>query len=127
MAACARKPHFGISDQVQHKPGCTATEDGKRLKFLVDGVYYLCSENKCADQPRSNCAADLRLCFLICKKQIFTGQLCRVCNISKLNLRSVNICCLATSVFFPQAPVCIYIFERVPRKQESQHSPQVSS
>ena len=23
-----RKPVFGVSDQVQHKPGCTATEDG---------------------------------------------------------------------------------------------------
>ena len=23
-----RKPVFGVSDQVLHKPGCTATEDG---------------------------------------------------------------------------------------------------
>ena len=23
-----RKPVFGVSDQVRHKPGCTATEDG---------------------------------------------------------------------------------------------------
>ena len=26
-----RKPVFGVSDQVQHKPCCTATENGKRL------------------------------------------------------------------------------------------------
>ena len=30
---------------------------------------YPCSENKGADQLRSYCAADLRLCFRICKKQ----------------------------------------------------------
>ena len=28
-----RKPVFGVSDQVQHKPGCSATEDGKRLEI----------------------------------------------------------------------------------------------
>ena len=28
-----RKPVVGVSDQVPHKPGCTATEDGKRLEI----------------------------------------------------------------------------------------------
>ena len=28
-----RKPVFGVSDQVQHKPDCTATEDGWRLEI----------------------------------------------------------------------------------------------
>ena len=28
MSLIVRKPVFGISDQVRHKPGCTATEDG---------------------------------------------------------------------------------------------------
>ena len=37
----------------------------------VEGLYYLCSENKGADQLRSYCAADLRLCFHIFKKQGF--------------------------------------------------------
>ena len=44
------------------------------LKFHfqeVEGLYYLCSENKGADQLRGNRAADLRLCFWICKKQVF--------------------------------------------------------
>ena len=27
-----RKPVFGVSDLVRHKPGCTATEDGYRLE-----------------------------------------------------------------------------------------------
>ena len=28
-----RKSVFGVSDQAQHKPGCTATEDGLRLEI----------------------------------------------------------------------------------------------
>ena len=28
MSRDARKPVYGIFDQVQNKPGCTATEDG---------------------------------------------------------------------------------------------------
>ena len=28
MSLVVRKPVFGVSDQVQHKPGCTAKEDG---------------------------------------------------------------------------------------------------
>ena len=27
MSLVVRKPVFGVSDQVPHKPGCTATED----------------------------------------------------------------------------------------------------
>ena len=30
MSHVARKPVFGVSNQVQHKPGCTATEEGAR-------------------------------------------------------------------------------------------------
>ena len=33
------------------------------------GLYYLCSENKGAVQMRDFRAADLRLCFRICKKR----------------------------------------------------------
>ena len=28
MSLVLRKPVFGVSDQVRHKPGCTATENG---------------------------------------------------------------------------------------------------
>ena len=28
LSLILRKPVFGVSDQVRHKPGCTATEDG---------------------------------------------------------------------------------------------------
>ena len=47
----------------------------RRLKVCileVEGLYYLCSENKGANQLLSYCTADLRLCFSICKKQVFS-------------------------------------------------------
>ena len=47
------------------------------LKFRileVEGLYYPCSENKGADQLRGYCEADLRLCFRICKKQVFSHR-----------------------------------------------------
>ena len=42
------------------------------LKFKiyeVEGILYLDSESKGADQLHSYCAADLRLCFRICKNR----------------------------------------------------------
>ena len=68
MSLVLRKPVFGVSDQVRHKPGCTATEDGYSLEISdldVEGLYYLCSENKGADQLRGYREAELRLCFRI--------------------------------------------------------------
>ena len=58
--------------QVRHEPGCTATEDGLRLKIADFGsrgivvLYYLRIENKSADQLCGYCAADLGLCFSYC-------------------------------------------------------------
>ena len=66
---CHEETNILVSDLVGHKPGCTATEDGRGLKFRikkVEGLYYPCSENKGADQLRGYCKADLRLCFRIC-------------------------------------------------------------
>ena len=47
------------------------------LKFRikkVEGLYYLCGENKGAGQLRSYCEADLRLCFRICRKLVFSQR-----------------------------------------------------
>ena len=49
-------------------------KNARGLKFWiekVDGFYYLCSQNKGADQLRSYPEADLRLCFCICKMLVF--------------------------------------------------------
>ena len=58
------------SNQVRQKLACTVIEleifDSRK-----DGFYYVCSENKDANQLcRSNCTADLRLCFRILARQI---------------------------------------------------------
>ena len=46
---------------------------GLKFRILkVDGLYYLCSENKGADELRGYHEADLRLCFRICKKPVFS-------------------------------------------------------
>ena len=37
-------------------------------------LYYPCSENKGADQLRGYREADLRLCFRICKKPVFSRR-----------------------------------------------------
>ena len=47
------------------------------LKFRikeVEGLYYLYSENKGADQLRGYREADLRLCFRICKKPVYSRR-----------------------------------------------------
>ena len=47
----------------------------RSLKFRIykeEGLYYLCSKNKGADQLRGYREADLHLCFRICKKPVFS-------------------------------------------------------
>ena len=64
MSLVVRKPVFGVSDQVPHKPTQTQTQVhpqkmARGLKFRIleeEGLYYPSSENK---------GADLRLCFRI--------------------------------------------------------------
>ena len=34
MGRNARKPVFGVSDKVRHKPGCTVTKDVQRPEIL---------------------------------------------------------------------------------------------
>ena len=46
----------------------------RSLKFRIlieEGSYYLCHENKGADQLCSYCTADLRLCFRLCRLLVF--------------------------------------------------------
>ena len=42
--------------------------------YVVEGLYYPYSENKDADQLRGYREADLRLCFRICKKPVFSRR-----------------------------------------------------
>ena len=50
----------------------------RNLKFWnlkIEGLYYLCSENKGADQLRSYCTADQQLCFCIYAKSRFSHDM----------------------------------------------------
>ena len=53
MSCIMRKPDFGVSDQVLHKPGCTTTQDGYRgLKFRIQEekeLYSIGNESKGTD------------------------------------------------------------------------------
>ena len=44
----------------------------KFWEYVEEELYHPCCENKGADQLRSNCEADLRLCFRICKMLVFS-------------------------------------------------------
>ena len=70
MSHDARKPVFRVFDQVRHKQVCTVSEEARSVKFQILEeeklyMYYLCSENKGADQLCSYSTADLHLCFRI--------------------------------------------------------------
>ena len=78
------KTNVLVSDQVTHKPDCTATEDGFRKKRdfpinvaktkpLISFASKHCNGivTKFADSITES-EADLRLCFRICKTLVFT-------------------------------------------------------
>ena len=73
-----RKPVFGgfptWSDTNQ---AVQPQKMARGLKFrisVVEELYYPYSENKGADQLRGHREADLRLCFCICKKPVFSRR-----------------------------------------------------
>ena len=70
-----RKPTFSFPTRSDTNHAVQLQNIARDLKFRikkVEGLYYLCSENKGADQLRGYCEADLRLCFRICKMLVFS-------------------------------------------------------
>ena len=70
-----RKPTFWFSTWSDTNQAVQLQKMGRGLKFRikkVEGLYYLCSENKGADLLRGYREADLRLCFRICKTLVFS-------------------------------------------------------
>ena len=83
IALIPNEPRCEKSGLRGFRPGLTQTVQpqnmaiGLKFRILVEeGLYYMYPhiENKGADQLRSNCAADLRLCFRICKKPVFSQR-----------------------------------------------------
>ena len=70
-----RKPTFWFPTWSDTNQAVQLQKKARGLKFQiwkVEELYYLCSENKGADQLRGYCEADLRLCFRICKTFVFS-------------------------------------------------------
>ena len=70
-----RKPVFWFPTWSDTNQAVQLQKQVRGLKFRiwkVEGLYYLCSENKDADQLRGYREADLRLCFRISKKPVFS-------------------------------------------------------
>ena len=75
MSRVMRKPTFWFSTRSGTNQAVQLQKMARGLKFRikkVEGLYYLCSENKGADQLRGHRKADLRLCFRICKTWVFS-------------------------------------------------------
>ena len=69
MSLVPRKPIFGASDQVRHKPGCTASEDGWRLEISYLGRRGIVLSAQQKQRRRSAYReAYLRPCSRVCKK-----------------------------------------------------------
>ena len=75
LSRVVRKPTFWFRTRSDTNQLVQLQQMARGLKFRnqkVEGWYYLCSENKVADQLRGYREADLRLCFRICKTLVFT-------------------------------------------------------
>ena len=71
MSCVMRKPTFWFQTWSDTNQAVQLQKMARGLKFRIykeGGLYYLCSENKGADQLRGYREADLRLCFRICKR-----------------------------------------------------------
>ena len=70
-----RKPVFGVPTRSDTNRAVQLLKMARGLKFRikeVEGLYYPCREIKGTDELRSHREADLRLCFRICKKPVFS-------------------------------------------------------
>ena len=70
-----RKPTFWFPTWFDTNQAVQLQTMARGLKFRIQKVeelYYLCSENKGADQLRGYREADLRFCFRICKTLVFS-------------------------------------------------------
>ena len=70
-----RKPMFWFPSRSDTNQAVQLQKMARGLKLRikkVDGLYYLCSEKKGADQLRGYCEADPCLCFRICKMEVFS-------------------------------------------------------
>ena len=66
MSLCMRKPTIWVLTRSDTNRAVHSQKMVRGLKFCAyveEGLYYMCSKNKGADQLRGHREADLRLCF----------------------------------------------------------------
>ena len=68
------KPTMWFPNRSDTNQAAQSQKQAKGLNFRIEEeeVYYLCSENKGADQLRGYREADLHLCFRICRLLVFS-------------------------------------------------------
>ena len=69
-----REPTIWVPNRSNPDWAVQSQKKVRSLKFRIqeeEELYYQCSEKKGADQLRSYCEADLRLCFRICRLLVF--------------------------------------------------------
>ena len=74
MSRLVGKPTMWFPNRSDTNRPVQSQKRARSLKFWiykVEELYYPCSENKGADQLRSYCEADLRLCFRLCRLLVF--------------------------------------------------------
>ena len=72
-----RKPVFGVSDQVRHKPVCTVTEDGQSIEISYLGsreivLYIYVAKLKALISFAVTAKLISAFVFTLCKKPVFS-------------------------------------------------------
>ena len=69
LSLCVRKPTIWFQNRSDSNLAVQTQKKVRRLNFCFkkEEEVFPCSENKGADQLRSYCEADLRLCFRLCR------------------------------------------------------------
>ena len=74
MSRLVGKPTIWFPNRSDTNRPVPSQKRAKSLKFQIQvekEMYYPSNENKGADQLRSYCEADLRLCFRLCRLLVF--------------------------------------------------------
>ena len=77
MSLVVRKASSRFSTRSDTNWAVQPQKMARGLKFWIlveEGLLYLCSKNKGADQLHSYREADLHLCFRICKNPVFSRR-----------------------------------------------------
>ena len=75
MSLCVRKQTICVPTRSDTNRAVQSQKMARGWTFCIykeEELYYPCSENKGADQLRSYCEADLRLCFRIGENLVFS-------------------------------------------------------